>query len=136
AGGLRVAGWLRRRDPAGMATDLARVRDLFPVLADRAGDQAGHLSGGQQQMLALAMAVLVRPRLLMIDELSLGLAPAVVAELLHFVDQLRAEGTTLVIVEQSVNLALEVADQAVFLERGQVRFAGPAAELLDRPDLL
>jgi ABC-type branched-subunit amino acid transport system ATPase component len=87
-------------------------------------------------MLALAMSVLCRPQLLMIDELSLGLAPAVVAQLLRFVDHLRAEGTTLVVVEQSVNLALEVADRAVFLERGQVRFAGPARDLLDRPDLL
>jgi ABC-type branched-subunit amino acid transport system ATPase component/ABC-type branched-subunit amino acid transport system permease subunit len=133
---LRVAGWLHRRDPQGLARDLARVEGLFPVLSERAGERAGNLSGGQQQMLALAMAVLMRPRLLMIDELSLGLAPAVVGELLRFVDHLRDEGTTLVIVEQSVNVALEIADRAVFLERGQVRFSGPAADLLDRPDLL
>jgi branched-chain amino acid transport system permease protein len=133
---LRVAGWLRRRDPEGLAGDLARVHELFLVLADRSGDRAGTLSGGQQQMLALAMAVLTRPRLLMIDELSLGLAPAVVGELLRFVDQLRDEGTTLVIVEQSVDVALAVADRAVFLERGEVRFSGPAAHLLDRPDLV
>jgi branched-chain amino acid transport system permease protein len=133
---LRVAGWLHRRDARGVTGDLARVRQLFPVLAERAQERAGNLSGGQQQMLALAMVVLMRPRLLMIDELSLGLAPAVVAELLRFVDELRDEGTTLVIVEQSVNVALEIADEAVFLERGLVRFAGPAADLLDRPDLL
>jgi ABC-type branched-subunit amino acid transport system ATPase component/ABC-type branched-subunit amino acid transport system permease subunit len=133
---LRVAGWLHRHDGSGGADDLARVQSLFPVLAERAGERAGTLSGGQQQMLALAMAVLMRPRLLMIDELSLGLAPAVVGELLRFVDHLRDEGTTLVIVEQSVNVALEIADRAVFLERGQVRFSGPATDLLDRPDLL
>ncbi|MDD9372079.1 MAG: ATP-binding cassette domain-containing protein, partial [Acidimicrobiales bacterium] len=133
---LRVAGWLHRRDATGQVDDLRRVHELFPVLSDRADELAGNLSGGQQQMLALAMAVLMRPRLLMIDELSLGLAPAVVAELLRFVDHLREEGTTLVIVEQSVNVALEIADRAVFLERGQVRFSGPAADLLDRPDLL
>jgi branched-chain amino acid transport system permease protein len=133
---LQVAAWLHRRDAAGTAAERARVHELFPVLADRAHDLAGNLSGGQQQMLALAMAVVMRPRLLMIDELSLGLAPAVVAELLRFVDHLRDEGTTLVVVEQSVNLALEIADRGVFLERGQVRFVGPAADLLDRPDLL
>src|SRR5690606_7022157 len=118
------------------AADLDEVRALFPVLSERPGERAGNLSGGQQQMLALAMAVLMRPRLLMIDELSLGLAPAVVADLLLFVDHLREQGTTLLVVEQSVNVALEIADRAVFLERGQVRFSGPAAALLDRPDLL
>ncbi len=133
---LRVACWLHRGDTAGTAADLARVRDLFPVLTERAGQPAGTLSGGQQQMLALAMAVVMRPRLLMIDELSLGLAPAVVAQLLDFVDHLRDGGTTLLIVEQSVNVALEIADRAVFLERGRVRFSGPAGDLLDRPDLL
>jgi ABC-type branched-subunit amino acid transport system ATPase component/ABC-type branched-subunit amino acid transport system permease subunit len=133
---LRVAGWLHRRDAGGQSADAQRVDELFPVLAERSDDLAGNLSGGQQQMLALAMAVLMRPRLLMIDELSLGLAPAVVGELLRFVDRLRDEGTTLVIVEQSVNVALEISDRAVFLERGRVRFSGPAAELLDRPDLL
>jgi ABC-type branched-subunit amino acid transport system ATPase component/ABC-type branched-subunit amino acid transport system permease subunit len=133
---LRVAGWLHRHDGGGQTAGTQRVHELFPVLAERSDDLAGNLSGGQQQMLALAMAVLMRPRLLMIDELSLGLAPAVVGELLRFVDHLRDEGTTLVVVEQSVNVALEIADRAVFLERGRVRFSGPAAELLDRPDLL
>jgi ABC-type branched-subunit amino acid transport system ATPase component/ABC-type branched-subunit amino acid transport system permease subunit len=132
---LRVAGWLRRRESASSGAR-ADVAELFPILDARHADRAGDLSGGQQQMLALAMAVLMRPRLLMIDELSLGLAPAVVGDLLRYVDRLRDEGTTLVIVEQSVNVALEIADRAVFLERGQVRFSGPAADLLDRPDLL
>ena len=128
---LRVASWLHRRDGAGTGAERARVHELFPVLADRAHDLAGNLSGGQQQMLALAMAVVMRPRLLMIDELSLGLAPAVVAELLRLVDHLRDEGTTLVVVEQSVNVALEIAHRGVFLERGQVRCVGPAADLLE-----
>jgi ABC-type branched-subunit amino acid transport system ATPase component len=133
---LRVAGWLHRRDRARIEQSLERLRELFPLLDERAGSPAGSLSGGQQQMLALAMSVLGRPRLLMIDELSLGLAPAVVAQLLRFVDRLRAEGTTLVVVEQSVNVALEIAERAVFLERGEVRFSGPARDLLRRPDLL
>jgi branched-chain amino acid transport system ATP-binding protein len=87
-------------------------------------------------MLALAMACLGRPRLLLIDELSLGLAPVVVARLLRLVEELRSQGTTVVLVDQSVNVALEVADRAVFLERGVVRFSGPAGDLLERPDLL
>jgi branched-chain amino acid transport system permease protein len=133
---LRVAGWLHRRDPAAVAAGVERVHELFPVLAERAGERASHLSGGQQQMLALSMAVLGRPRLLMIDELSLGLAPSVVGQLMRFVDHLREQGTTLLVVEQSVNVALEIADRAVFLERGEVRFSGPARDLLQRPDLL
>lgn len=133
---LRVAGWLHRRDRQAVAAGIDRARRLFPVLAERSRERAANLSGGQQQMLALSMAVLGRPKLLMIDELSLGLAPAVVGELMRFVDHLREEGTTLLVVEQSVNVALEIADRAVFLERGEVRFSGPAGDLLDRPDLL
>ncbi|MGH9210011.1 MAG: ABC transporter permease subunit [Acidimicrobiales bacterium] len=133
---LRVAGWLHRRDHAAVDAGIRRVESLFPVLAERSGERAANLSGGQQQMLALSMALLGKPKLLMIDELSLGLAPAVVGELMRFVGHLRAGGTTLLVVEQSVNVALEVADRAVFLDRGEVRFTGRARDLLDRPDLL
>lgn len=112
------------------------VLDLFPLLADRRGQPAGTLSGGQQQMLALARALMTRPRLLLIDELSLGLAPAVVAELLDVLQRLRTEGTAVVLVEQHVDLALSVADRAYFLERGRVRFDGAAADLAGRTDLL
>jgi branched-chain amino acid transport system ATP-binding protein len=133
---LGAAGWLRR----GSATDLARtgamVDELFPVLAARVQQRAGTLSGGEQQMLAIAMVVRTEPRLLVIDELTLGLAPAVVGRLLAALRALRERGTTLLLVDQSVNVALSVADRALFLERGQVRFAGPADELADRPDLL
>jgi branched-chain amino acid transport system ATP-binding protein len=97
---------------------------------------AGNLSGGEQQQLSLAMAFLIKPRLLCIDELSLGLSPTVVADLIDAVHAIHDQGTTVVIVEQSVNVALLLAERAVFLEKGQVRFSGPAAELLDRPDLL
>ena len=94
------------------------------------------LSGGQQQMLALAKAVMLDPELLCIDELSLGLAPVVVQDLLKIVEKLKEQGVTMVIVEQSVNVALSIADRAVFMERGQVKFEGPAQELLERDDLL
>jgi len=117
----------------------ARVDDVlaqFPWLAERQDQLAGTLSGGQQQMLALARALMASPRLLMIDELSLGLAPAVVGELLEVVAGLRQRGMAIVIVDQHVNMALDVADRAYFLERGQVRFDGPAAGLRDRRDLL
>ena len=115
---------------------LDRVFETFPVLGDRLGDRAGALSGGQQQMLALSKAVLLDPEILLIDELSLGLAPVVVQELLEVVEQLKAAGLTMVIVEQSVNVALSISDRALFMERGRIRFEGPAADLLERDDLL
>ena len=87
-------------------------------------------------MLALAVAVLGRPRLLIIDELSLGLAPVVVADLLGVLERLKQRGTTMLIVEQSLNVALAIADRAVFLEKGKVRFEGPASELATRDDLV
>src|SRR4029450_7238078 len=113
-----------------------RVMGYFPVLRDRLQEPAGNLSGGQQQMLTLGMAFIGRPRLLMIDELSLGLAPTVIAQLLDIVKALRDRGTTIILVEQSVNLALTLADEAYFMEKGEIRFHGPTAELLDRPDML
>jgi len=133
---LRVAGWLHRRERHAAATDVARVLGFFPTLERRLDDQAGDLSGGQQQMLALGMAFLSKPRLLMIDELSLGLAPVVVEQLLPVVRQICDDGATVILVEQSVNVALTVAETAFFMEKGQIRFHGPTAELLDRPDVL
>ena len=115
-----------RRAPT---TDRA-VLDLFPVLAGEDGSgPRPTLSGGQQQMLGLARVLLHDPEVLLIDELSLGLAPILVQELLGVIEQLRAEGLTIVIVEQSVSVALSIADRAVFLEKGRVRFEGPAQEL-------
>lgn len=133
---LEAAGWLKRRDEAALATANARVLDAFPELASRLDDPAADLSGGQQQMLALGMTFLMEPRLLMIDELSLGLAPIVVERLLEMVREIAATGVTVILVEQSVNVALELAETAYFMERGRIRFRGPTAELLERRDLL
>ena len=133
---LRLAGWMQRRDPDEVKDATERVMGYFPVLRDRLQEPAGNLSGGQQQMLTLGMAFIGRPKLLMIDELSLGLAPTVIAQLLDIVKALRDRGTTIILVEQSVNLALTLADEAFFMEKGEIRFHGPTAELLERPDVL
>jgi branched-chain amino acid transport system ATP-binding protein len=106
------------------------------MLAGRRDQPAGTLSGGEQQMLALGRALVHRPKLLLVDELTLGLAPMIVEQLLGIVRAINARGTTIVLVEQSVNLALTLADRAVFLERGEVRFDGTTAALLRRDDLL
>jgi branched-chain amino acid transport system ATP-binding protein len=133
---LRLAGWLHRHDDAEVQAATERVFEYFPVLRDRLQETAGNLSGGQQQMLTLGMAFIAKPRLLMIDELSLGLAPTVIAQLLEIVKGLRERGTTIILVEQSVNLALTVAEKAFFMEKGEIRFQGPTSELLDRPDVM
>jgi branched-chain amino acid transport system ATP-binding protein len=133
---LRAAAWMSRSDADETARRVAEVHALFDVLAQRVDEPAANLSGGQQQMLALGMALIVQPRLLLIDELSLGLAPLVVDELLGVVRMLRDRGTTIILVEQSVNVALAVADRAYFMEKGAIRYSGPTAELLERPDLV
>lgn len=133
---LELAGWTNRRDRAGVEAATAEVLAMFPVLADRLDSPAANMSGGQQQMLALAMSFVMRPRVLLIDELSLGLAPVVVGQLLPIVRRMADDGVTVVLVEQSVNVALTVAERAYFLERGKIMFDGPTAELLERPDLL
>ncbi len=129
--------WSRQLpDASRRDAQVEKVLDTFPMLRERVHQRAGSLSGGQQQMLALAKAVMLEPELLCIDELSLGLAPVVVQELLQVVERLKAQGITMVIVEQSINVALSIADRAVFMERGQVRFEGPAQDLLERSDLV
>ncbi|MGQ0463717.1 MAG: ATP-binding cassette domain-containing protein [Sporichthyaceae bacterium] len=133
---LRLACWQVRHDGAAVERARAGAYELFPALSRLADTRAGDLSGGEQQMLSLAMAMAVRPRVLCIDELTLGLAPTVVADLVAVVRRINAGGVTVVVVEQSVNVALLLALRAVFLEKGRVRFVGPTAELLDRPDVL
>ncbi|HEU5084129.1 MAG TPA: ATP-binding cassette domain-containing protein [Acidimicrobiales bacterium] len=133
---LRLASWLIRDDPQRVKEAKAEVLELFPILNERSGQLAGDLSGGEQQMLALGGALMTRPELLMIDELSLGLAPTIVGRLLEVVDEIHRRGTTIIVVEQSVNVALNLAERAVFMEKGEFRFTGPTRELLDRPDIL
>jgi branched-chain amino acid transport system ATP-binding protein len=133
---LKMGGFLLRRRRGELDDRIAEAMKLFPRLAERRLQRAGSLSGGERQMLTLAQSFLLRPRLLLIDELSLGLAPAVVQDLLVAVRAMNAAGTTIVIVEQSVNLALTLAERAYFLEKGEVRFSGATADLLARRDLL
>jgi ABC-type branched-subunit amino acid transport system ATPase component len=131
---LRMAGY--RYDRSELNQRLEATYARFPILAERRDSHASQLSGGQQQILALAMALIHDPEVLIIDELSLGLAPIVVQEVLEIIRELQREGLTMIIVEQSLNVALAVADRALFMEKGQVRFDGPARELAERGDLV
>jgi ABC-type branched-subunit amino acid transport system ATPase component len=121
-----------RRDAA---RRIANVFDVFPALGSRRHQDAASLSGGEQQMLALGCALLFEPKVLLIDELSLGLAPLVVQSLLSVVERLEREGYTMVVVEQSLNIAAAISDRVVFIEKGRIRFDGPSAELATRDDL-
>ena len=134
ADNLRARGFSVRRRELDVRID--RALERFPVLRTRLDQPAGTLSGGEQQMLAIAGALLLDPKVLLIDELSLGLAPIMVQELLEVVAALKDDGLTMVIVEQSVNVALSIADRAVFMEKGRVRFQGAATDLLERGDLV
>jgi ABC-type branched-subunit amino acid transport system ATPase component/ABC-type branched-subunit amino acid transport system permease subunit len=136
---LRLASWTARRhhkDPNFAQAATERVFALFPVLRARQHQRAGLLSGGEQQMLALGQSLLCRPKLLLIDELSLGLAPTVVADLLEVIRALAASGVTVMVVEQSVNVATAISNRAIFMERGRVRFSGPTPDLSQQPQLL
>ncbi len=136
--GLTVAenllqGAYRRRDAAGVASDLEWVFRLLPRLKERAGQIAGRLSGGEQQMCAIGRGLMSRPRLLLIDELSLGLAPLIVDNLLDLIAEINRQGTTVLLVEQDVQVALEHAHRGYVLETGRIVQSGGAAELLEDP---
>jgi len=133
---LRSFGYTLGRDTKAVDSAIDRCLEAFPRLAERRNQNASTLSGGEQQMLGLSKGLILRPQLLLIDELSLGLAPVIVAQLLEMVRQINADGTAVVLVEQSVNIALNLVDHAYFMEKGEIRFDGPAQELLSRDDLL
>jgi ABC-type branched-subunit amino acid transport system ATPase component/predicted MFS family arabinose efflux permease len=133
---LAVSARLHTSNRAEIEAKVDRVYTLFPELAALRKQMAGSLSGGQNQMLALGRVLIHEPEILLIDELSLGLAPVVVQRLLATIEQLKAAGQTMLIVEQSLNVALAVADRAIFLEKGEVRFEGAAQDLLERGDLV
>lgn len=133
---LRAFGHTLGRDRKAVDAAIERSLATFPRLNERRNSRARTLSGGEQQMLGLSQALILRPRLLLIDELSLGLAPVIVGQLLDLVRDINAEGTAVVLVEQSVNIALCVAHHAYFMEKGQIRFDGASSELLARRDLL
>lgn len=133
ADNLQIGGWLRRRDKAGMRADLAATYERFPILGDRRNQLAGALSGGEAQMLAIGMALMARPTLLLLDEPSLGLAPLIVDRVMAEVTRLSDEGITVLLVEQIVHKALAVADQGFLLGLGRVVASGPAATLAKNP---
>ena len=126
-------GCYLRDDSAGIAADLEQLYARFPILAERRHQAAGTLSGGEQQMLAISRALMSRPKLVLFDEPSLGLAPNLVERTFDIIKDIRAQGVTVVMVEQNAFAALELSDRAYVLEQGRVALSGTGAELLDNP---
>jgi branched-chain amino acid transport system ATP-binding protein len=133
---LDLGGFTRRREKSYLKSRLEMILALFPRLAERKNQLAGTLSGGEQQMLAMGRAMMVEPRLLMLDEPSLGLAPLFVQLIFNILKETAASGTTILLVEQNARMALKMADKGYVLENGSVKLAGPAAELAGQDEVV
>ena len=131
---LQMGAYLRR-DKAAQQRDLERVYGLFPRLAERKRQLAGSMSGGEQQMCAMARALMAAPKLVMVDEMSLGLAPVVVTQLMEVLSEIRKDGVAVLLVEQDIHLALEGADRGYVMENGRVVLEGSARQLIDNPEV-
>ena len=130
---LRMGGYVR--SDSGLGRDITRVLERFPALAERRNQMAGSLSGGEQQMLAIGRALIARPRVLLLDEPSLGLAPKFVTRVFLTLRELREEGKTILLVEQNARLALQIADHGYVMERGRIVLSGSGRDLLDMPEV-
>jgi branched-chain amino acid transport system ATP-binding protein len=130
-----LMGAYHRKSRADVAQDLERIYALFPRMAERRKQLAGSMSGGEQQMCAMARAMMARPKLLMVDEMSLGLAPIIVDQLMEVLISIRGQGVTVLLVEQDIHLALATADRGYVLETGRIVRSGPSKELIDDPEL-
>ncbi len=130
-----LMGAFTRKDKAAVARDLEKMYALFPRLSERRRQLAGSMSGGEQQMCAMARGLMASPILLMIDEMSLGLAPVIVEQLMDVLAAIRDEGVTVLLVEQDVNLALSIADRGYVMETGRIVHGGPARKLIDDPEV-
>ena len=131
---LRIGAYLRK-DEDGIASDIKRIYELFPRLEERHWQMAGTLSGGEQQMLALGRALMSRPKIMMMDEPSLGLAPLVIKDIFNIIRRINESGTTVLLVEQNANMALKVAHHAYVLETGRIKMEGGGRELLENEEI-
>ncbi len=129
-------GAYTRKDRMGVREDMERMMVLFPILKDRINQLAGSLSGGEQQMLAIARALMGRPKLLLLDEPSIGLAPILIERVAEYIEKINREGVTILLVEQNARMALSIAHRCYVLERGRVKIDGTAQELLSRPEVI
>lgn len=131
---LKIGAYMRQ-DTEGIERDIKRIYEIFPRLEERSWQMAGTLSGGEQQMLAVGRALMCRPKLLMMDEPSLGLAPLVIKDIFNIIQEINHQGMTVLLIEQNANMALKIADKAYVLETGKLTMQGTGQELLENPDI-